>query len=133
MVRAGQGAAPGGQPVPAGPAVPGRGRRARLLPGHRPGDERRHPGRRQPRLEARVRRGRPARDGPLLDSYDRERRPVARQLLALTNLAFWAEAGTGPVPSAFRARLAPLAAPLLPALTRRRLVAAGSGWCRSWA
>jgi 2-polyprenyl-6-methoxyphenol hydroxylase-like FAD-dependent oxidoreductase len=58
--------------------------------------------------------------GPLLDSYDRERRPVARQLLALTNLAFWAEAGTGPVPALLRARLAPLAAPLLPALTRGR-------------
>ena len=43
-----------------GPAVPGRGCRARLLPGHRPGDERGHPGRRQPRLEARV-RGRPGR------------------------------------------------------------------------
>jgi FAD binding domain len=67
--------------------------------------------------------GRPG--GPLLDSYDRERRPVARQLLAMTNLAFWAEAGTGPVPSAFRARLAPLAAPLLPALARGRLAAAG--------
>jgi 2-polyprenyl-6-methoxyphenol hydroxylase-like FAD-dependent oxidoreductase len=65
-------------------------------------------------------------DGPLLDSYDLERRPVARQLLAMTNLAFWAEAGTGPVPSALRARLAPLAAPLLPALaSQRRLVAAG--------
>ena len=63
--------------------------------------------------------------GPLLDSYDRERRPVARQLLAMTNLAFWAEAGIGPVPSAFRARLAPLAAPLLPSLARPRLVAAG--------
>jgi 2-polyprenyl-6-methoxyphenol hydroxylase-like FAD-dependent oxidoreductase len=69
---------------------------------------------------------RPYRPGPLLDSYDRERRPVARQLLAMTNLAFWAEAGTGPVPSAFRAHLAPLAAPLLPALASRpRLVAAG--------
>ena len=64
-------------------------------------------------------------DGPLLDSYDRERRPVARQLLALTNLAFWAEAGTGPVPSALRARLAPLAAPLVPALTRGRPAASG--------
>jgi hypothetical protein len=64
--------------------------------------------------------------GPLLDSYDRERRPVARQLLAMTNLAFWAEAGTGPVPSAFRARLAPLAAPLVPALASQpRLTAAG--------
>ena len=57
-------------------------------------------------------------DGPLLGSYDRERRPVARPLLALTNLAFWAEADTGPVPSALRARLAPLAAPLMPALAR---------------
>jgi hypothetical protein len=64
-------------------------------------------------------------DGPLLDSYDRERRPVARQLLALTNLAFWAEAGPGPVPSALRARLAPLAAPLVPALTRGRTAASG--------
>jgi hypothetical protein len=63
--------------------------------------------------------------GPLLDSYDRERRPVARQLLALTNLAFWAEAGPGPVPSALRSRLAPLAGPLVPALTRGRLAASG--------
>ena len=68
--------------------------------------------------------GRPG-DGPLLDSYDRERRPVARQLLALTNLAFWAEAGPGPVPSALRARLAPLAAPLVPMLTRGRPAASG--------
>jgi len=69
---------------------------------------------------------RPGGHGPLLDSYDRERRPAARQLLAVTNLAFWAEAATGPVPAAFRSRLAPLAAPLLPALARQpRLVAAG--------
>ena len=69
---------------------------------------------------------RPGGHEPLLDSYDLERRPVARQLLALTNLAFWAEAATGPVPSALRARLAPLAAPLLPALASQpRLVAAG--------
>ena len=95
LVRAGQGAAPGRQPVPPRPAVPGRGRRARLLPGHRPGYERRHPGRRQPRLEARVRASGQAGHGPLLDSYDRERRPVARQVLALTHLVFWAEAGTG--------------------------------------
>jgi hypothetical protein len=67
----------------------------------------------------------PARE-PLLDSYDRERRPVARQLLALTNLVFWAEAGPGPVPSALRARLAPFAAPLVPMLASQpRLVAAG--------
>jgi hypothetical protein len=64
--------------------------------------------------------------GPLLDSYDLERRPVAHQLLAMTDLAFWAEAGMGPVPSALRGRLAPLAAPLVPALASQpRLVAAG--------
>jgi 2-polyprenyl-6-methoxyphenol hydroxylase-like FAD-dependent oxidoreductase len=64
--------------------------------------------------------------GPLLDSYDRERRPVARQLLALTNLVFWAEAGSGPVPSALRAELAPLAAPLVPAVASQPgLIAAG--------
>jgi 2-polyprenyl-6-methoxyphenol hydroxylase-like FAD-dependent oxidoreductase len=62
--------------------------------------------------------------GILLDSYDLERRPVARQVLAMTHLAFWAEAGTGPVSSTLRGRLAPLAAPLVPALmSRRRLVA----------
>lgn len=64
--------------------------------------------------------------GPLLDSYDLERRPVARQVMAMTHLAFWAEAATGPVPSAFRGRLMPLAAPFVPALIgRRRLVAEG--------
>jgi 2-polyprenyl-6-methoxyphenol hydroxylase-like FAD-dependent oxidoreductase len=64
--------------------------------------------------------------GPLLDSYDTERRPVARQVLAMTHLAFWAEASTGPLASAFRGRLLPLAAPVVPALAgRRRLVAEG--------
>jgi 2-polyprenyl-6-methoxyphenol hydroxylase-like FAD-dependent oxidoreductase len=38
----------------------------------------------------------------LLDSYDRERRPVARQVLALTHLAFWAEASTDPLASLLR-------------------------------
>jgi 2-polyprenyl-6-methoxyphenol hydroxylase-like FAD-dependent oxidoreductase len=62
--------------------------------------------------------------GPLLDSYDRERRPVARQVLAMSHLVFWAEAATGPVPSALRGSVAPLAAPLVPVLAgRRRLVA----------
>jgi hypothetical protein len=51
---------------------------------------------------------------------------VARQVLAMTHLAFWAEAATGPNPSALRGRLAPLAAPLGSALIgRRRLVAEG--------
>ena len=65
-------------------------------------------------------------NGPLLDSYDLERRPVARQVLAMTHLAFWAEAATGPVASAIRGRLAPVAAPVVPLLMgRRRLVAKG--------
>ena len=65
-------------------------------------------------------------EGPLLDSYDRERRPVARRLLALTHLVFWAEAATGMIPSALRGRLAPLAAPLVPVLAGSpRLVAGG--------
>jgi 2-polyprenyl-6-methoxyphenol hydroxylase-like FAD-dependent oxidoreductase len=69
---------------------------------------------------------RPGGHGSLLDSYDRERRPVARQVLAMTNLAFWAEAGTGPIASAIRARLAPLAALLVPALADQPgLAAAG--------
>ena len=62
-------------------------------------------------------------DGPLLESYDSERRPVARQVLAMTHLAFWAEASTGPVPSALRGRLAPLAAPLVPGLAGRPVAA----------
>jgi 2-polyprenyl-6-methoxyphenol hydroxylase-like FAD-dependent oxidoreductase len=66
--------------------------------------------------------------GALLDSYDRERRPVARQNLAMTHLAFWGEASTGRLPSLLRGRLAPLAAPVVPALMgHRRLIAAGIG------
>ena len=62
--------------------------------------------------------------GRLLSSYDRERRPVARQVMAMTHMAFWAEASLAPVPSLLRGRVAPLAAPLVPAVIgRRRLVA----------
>lgn len=62
----------------------------------------------------------------LLDSYDFERRPVARQVLGMSHLAFWGEAATGWVPSVLRGRVAPLAAPVVPAvMARRRLVAAG--------
>jgi 2-polyprenyl-6-methoxyphenol hydroxylase-like FAD-dependent oxidoreductase len=65
-------------------------------------------------------------DGALLGSYDCERRPVARQVLAMTHLAFWGEASTGRLPSILRGGLMPLAAPVVPALVRRRrLVAAG--------
>lgn len=64
--------------------------------------------------------GRPA----LLDSYDDERRPVARQVLALTHAAFTAEASTRLVPSLARGTVAPLAAPLLPHLVRRQALVA---------
>ena len=59
----------------------------------------------------------------LLGSYNRERRPVARQVLAMTHLVFWGEASTGPLPSLARSKLAPLVAPAL--VRRRRLVAEG--------
>jgi 2-polyprenyl-6-methoxyphenol hydroxylase-like FAD-dependent oxidoreductase len=69
---------------------------------------------------------RPDHSAVLLASYDRERRPVARQVLAMTHLAFWGEASTGRLPSVVRGTVAPLAAPLIPALmSRRHLVAAG--------
>ena len=68
----------------------------------------------------------PADCDELLDSYQRERRPVARQVIALTHLVFWAEASTDPVASILRRRVVPLAAPVLPAvLGQRSLVAAG--------
>jgi 2-polyprenyl-6-methoxyphenol hydroxylase-like FAD-dependent oxidoreductase len=63
-------------------------------------------------------------DVRLLDSYDRERRPVARQVLAMTHIAFWAEASLGLAPSALRRYLAPLAAPLVPAVMGRRYLVA---------
>jgi 2-polyprenyl-6-methoxyphenol hydroxylase-like FAD-dependent oxidoreductase len=62
----------------------------------------------------------------LLDSYELERRPAARQVLALTHLVFWAESGTDPVATFVRGRLAPIGAPLIPLMmSRRRLVAEG--------
>jgi 2-polyprenyl-6-methoxyphenol hydroxylase-like FAD-dependent oxidoreductase len=62
--------------------------------------------------------------GALLGSYDVERRRAAREVLGMTHLAFWAEAGTGRVPSLLRARGVPLAAPLIPVLMRRRRLVA---------
>jgi 2-polyprenyl-6-methoxyphenol hydroxylase-like FAD-dependent oxidoreductase len=55
----------------------------------------------------------------VLGSYGQERRPVARRVVALTHLAFWAEAGTGPAASFLRGILAPLAAPVMPTVLRR--------------
>jgi hypothetical protein len=60
----------------------------------------------------------------VLETYDRERRPVARQVHAMTHLVFWGEAASGRLPSLLRGKIAPLAAPVLPKLLgRRRLVA----------
>ncbi len=60
----------------------------------------------------------------VLDSYERERRPAARRVLALTHAAFWFEAGDSLLPALLRGVVAPLGAPLLPlALRQRRLVA----------
>jgi 2-polyprenyl-6-methoxyphenol hydroxylase-like FAD-dependent oxidoreductase len=65
----------------------------------------------------------------LLDSYELERRPVARATLALTHVAFWFEASTDPFPTLLRSMVAPLGATAAPALLRRRrLVAEGIRW-----
>jgi hypothetical protein len=56
----------------------------------------------------------------LLGSYESERRAVARQMIAVTHLVFWAEAATGPVPSSLRAALARFGGPAAPVLMRRR-------------
>ncbi len=58
--------------------------------------------------------------GDLLDSYDQERRPVARRVLAMTHAIFFAEASTHPLPALLRGTLAPLAAPAAPLLLRQR-------------
>ena len=62
----------------------------------------------------------------LLRSYEAERRSVAWKVLALTHALFWAESGTDPLAKLARARLAPLASPVVPwVLQRRRLMAEG--------
>jgi len=62
----------------------------------------------------------------LLDSYALERRAADRAVLRLTHLIYWAEASLHPLAQLGRAVVVPLAAPLLPWLTRRRrLTAAG--------
>lgn len=55
----------------------------------------------------------------LLDSYGDERRPVACASIALTDLVFWAESSPTAVAGLLRGVVAPLAAPLAPALLRR--------------
>jgi hypothetical protein len=62
--------------------------------------------------------------GPLLSSYETERQDVARKTMAMTHLLFWAEAGTGMIPSFLRGTMGPLAAPLIPVILRRRRLTA---------
>jgi 2-polyprenyl-6-methoxyphenol hydroxylase-like FAD-dependent oxidoreductase len=70
----------------------------------------------------------PGRDELLLQSYEDERRPVARAVLALSRTVFWGEAGTDPVARFVRGVVAPVSAPLVPfVLGRRRIVAEGAG------
>lgn len=61
---------------------------------------------------------------PLLGSYETERRPVARQVLALTHVVFFAEASTHPLPAFLRGTVVPLAAPLVPLALRQDLLLA---------
>lgn len=63
--------------------------------------------------------------GALLDTYEDERRPVARRVRRTTDALFWAEAGSGPIPSSLRL-LAPAAAPLVAPLMRRRTLLAAT-------
>jgi hypothetical protein len=60
----------------------------------------------------------------LLDSYEQERRPVARQVLALTHLIFFAEASANVVPAFLRGTVVPLAAPVFPLLLKQRMLMA---------
>jgi 2-polyprenyl-6-methoxyphenol hydroxylase-like FAD-dependent oxidoreductase len=73
-----------------------------------------------------ARTGRPGLESsPLLVSYERERRPADRRILAMTHVLFWAESGTGPTASAGRTLAAALGAAAIPlALRQRRLL----GW-----
>ncbi|WP_213572872.1 FAD-dependent monooxygenase [Rhodococcus sp. USK13] len=52
--------------------------------------------------------------GALLRSYEEERRPVARRVLALTHLLLWWEAGTDPLSSCARGAVAAMGPHLLP-------------------
>lgn len=56
----------------------------------------------------------------LLESYEQERRPVARQVLALTHAVFFAEASTNPLPAFLRGTVVPLVAPVVPLVLRQR-------------
>jgi len=61
-----------------------------------------------------------AKQDELLMSYEQERRPVARRLLVLTHLLFFAEASRHPLSSFLRGTAAPLTAPVVARLTNQR-------------
>ena len=63
-------------------------------------------------------------DGPLVASYEAERRHVAQLTSVLTHLLFWGEAGSGVLASVLRGSIAPLAAPIIPVLLKRRRLTA---------
>jgi hypothetical protein len=63
-------------------------------------------------------------DETLLDSYERERRPVERLVSAWTDAMFWAEAARNPVATLVRGCIAPVAAPWAPLALRPRWVLA---------
>jgi 2-polyprenyl-6-methoxyphenol hydroxylase-like FAD-dependent oxidoreductase len=60
----------------------------------------------------------------LLSSYEHERRHVARQVMALTNLVFAAEASTRLLPQLLRGTLVPAAGLALPLVLRQRTLMA---------
>ena len=49
----------------------------------------------------------------LLDSYETERRPIARRVIAATDLLYWLESDSGPLPAALRTRWPRTAAAVL--------------------
>ena len=57
---------------------------------------------------------------PLLVSYERERRPADRRILAMTHILFWAESGTGLIASTGRTLAVTLGAAVIPAALRQR-------------
>ncbi len=70
--------------------------------------------------------------GPLLASYESERRPLARMVLGMTHLIFFAEASGHPAARFLRGTLAPFGAPALPLLLRRRRLLAEGVRTLSW-
>ncbi len=62
----------------------------------------------------------------LLASYEAERRPAAREVLALTHLLFFGEASPHPVARLARSRILPHTAAILPALLRQKRIPASA-------